>query len=383
MKLLHVVNLFEESTYGGPQRRALLVASSSDQFKTTFLINKYKSSQFYNQLCLHQQPCVRLPMTHASKKSVLHIIVYILAFPYDVLSIALSIRRIRPDIVHVSGGSLCIKSLIGAFLSFKPIAWHVNDTKTITLIRLFFPLLTRLATTLLAASNASIRYYGLKNSPKTILVPAPTLTLDANNLTSLQEKRLATLNVQSNIVSTYHINPLKGFDIYCFLYDFLLNRQSSYQLRHIGLLSPHQIRYQRSVLNDYPLHSSHIASSLLGFQSDISSIYSDCHYYLCTSYNESSPLAVWEAMAMGLPIMTTDVGDAGAIVRKYNAGIVFSSFNKLDIAKELIKFLDTVSARPELWRCYSTNAFTAAITEFSLAKICNLTYSAYHRTFSK
>ena len=37
--------------------------------------------------------------------------------------------------------------------------------------------------------------------------------------------------------------------------------------------------------------------------------YSNSSIYICSSLNESSPMAVWEAMSSGLPIITTPCGD--------------------------------------------------------------------------
>ena len=49
--------------------------------------------------------------------------------------------------------------------------------------------------------------------------------------------------------------------------------------------------------------------NFLGKKYDINSALMDYDIYICSSYFESSPISVREAMAMGLPILSTDVGD--------------------------------------------------------------------------
>ena len=49
--------------------------------------------------------------------------------------------------------------------------------------------------------------------------------------------------------------------------------------------------------------------NFLGKKHDINSALMDYDVYICSSYFESSPISVREAMATGLPILSTDVGD--------------------------------------------------------------------------
>jgi glycosyltransferase involved in cell wall biosynthesis len=59
----------------------------------------------------------------------------------------------------------------------------------------------------------------------------------------------------------------------------------------------------------------------LGGEVDIPKALSAADLYVCSSKSEASPIAVWEALAMGKPIVSTDVGDIQEICKVYECGL--------------------------------------------------------------
>ena len=60
--------------------------------------------------------------------------------------------------------------------------------------------------------------------------------------------------------------------------------------------------------------------------------------YICTSRNESSPVAIWEAMSCYLPIISTDVGDLENLNKKYNFGFIIKNKSINNFKKSIIYF---------------------------------------------
>jgi glycosyltransferase involved in cell wall biosynthesis len=76
---------------------------------------------------------------------------------------------------------------------------------------------------------------------------------------------------------------------------------------------------------------------LLGERSDIPALLPCMDVFALSSINEGLPLALLEAMACARPIVTTDVGAAGAVVRRAGAGIVVQ-------ARDVVALADAMSS---------------------------------------
>ena len=63
-----------------------------------------------------------------------------------------------------------------------------------------------------------------------------------------------------------------------------------------------------------------------------------CDLLLVTSFSETGPLVVKEAMAHNCPIITTDVGDVKDIIRNTN-GCYITSYDPMDVANKIKKAL--------------------------------------------
>ena len=70
-----------------------------------------------------------------------------------------------------------------------------------------------------------------------------------------------------------------------------------------------------------------------------------CDVLLVTSFKESGPLVVKEAMACNLPVVSTDVGDVKEVI-KDTKGNYLTSFDENDIVEKL-KICLSLSQRTE------------------------------------
>lgn len=85
-----------------------------------------------------------------------------------------------------------------------------------------------------------------------------------------------------------------------------------------------------------------------GWQEDVGKFYEQANAFLLTSYAEGWPLVIVEAASFGLPIIMTDVGSAGELIRDGESGIVIPVGDKEKLAEAMIKIIEDGGLRKGL-----------------------------------
>ena len=101
-------------------------------------------------------------------------------------------------------------------------------------------------------------------------------------------------------------------------------------------------------------------------------IYKQAHSMLITSDNEGGlPLSGMEAMANGLVLITTDIGDASLHIANYKNGFVTSSNDAEKVATEMMAFIKALCENRAVLKSISENAYDYAKNNFSQTIFCN------------
>jgi len=79
---------------------------------------------------------------------------------------------------------------------------------------------------------------------------------------------------------------------------------------------------------------------LFGWQNDVSKFYNEADAFLLTSNYEGWGMVVVEAASYGLPIIMTDVGCAGEIIKDKENGIVISVGDSQRLTKAMLKIIE-------------------------------------------
>ncbi|OIO08684.1 hypothetical protein AUJ27_00245 [Candidatus Falkowbacteria bacterium CG1_02_37_44] len=87
---------------------------------------------------------------------------------------------------------------------------------------------------------------------------------------------------------------------------------------------------------------------LLGWQGDLRKFYSQADVFMLTSNYEGWGLAVIEAAAYGLPIIMTDVGCAGEVIRNRENGIIISVGDVKKLGEAMVKIMENKDLRKKL-----------------------------------
>lgn len=87
---------------------------------------------------------------------------------------------------------------------------------------------------------------------------------------------------------------------------------------------------------------------LLGSRSDIPEVLSACDAFMLTSHNEASPVSILEAMSVGLPVVSTNVGSVCESVEHGVTGFLAQPGNACDLADSLLTIFGKVELAAEL-----------------------------------
>ncbi len=90
-------------------------------------------------------------------------------------------------------------------------------------------------------------------------------------------------------------------------------------------------------INELGLHEN---IKLLGFREDIPELLNALDIYVMSSLSEGTPLSILEAMASGVPIVSTNVGGIPRLIKAGDNGILVDAMNPVQLANALIDFIE-------------------------------------------
>jgi glycosyltransferase involved in cell wall biosynthesis len=102
------------------------------------------------------------------------------------------------------------------------------------------------------------------------------------------------------------------------------------------------------------------AIEFLGFRHDIENVYAQSEIFVLTSRNEGLSLAMLEAMASGLTVVVSDVGEARVVVQDERSGYLFPVGDVDALVERLERLLDDAPLRARLGQAAEKEALRVA-----------------------
>jgi len=366
---MKVANIIEEGKVGGPQIRMVNIAKSIQNKITTVVIMPSSSSQQFQTLCNKSQIKFKVMSISKITKEWRVALKYLFCSFFEVIRIALFLRKNNFDIIHVSGGSWQYKGVIAGKIAGVKVIWHLNDTYTPFLLRKMFSLISVFSDEFIFASQASKSYYKglIKTKKEGYVIPSgvdtkkfsPNVKYNGDELTISQMSDKFVIGMIANI------NPVKGIENFVRVAKEVNAKVKNCQFVVIGKIYENQETYYKKV----KLLSSTLKVDNLSFvdeKEDVRPLLNRFDIYLCTSKYESSPVSVWEAMSMGKPIVSTDVGDVSLYVKSNTNGYA----EKGNIVEALAKRLIYLNTNRDI--CYKFGKKSRAVAKNNL----DLSFSA-------
>lgn len=309
---MRIVNITEEGRIGGPQVRIADVAVELRHIgvETVIVCPEQDSKCFREKLGQEHVPHLAVKLQRLSSAPRLAVN-WLLQFIPDIRRIAQAIRRAEPDVVHCNG-AWQFKSVVAANIAGVATIWHLNDCYTPMPVRIVFKQLANwLADGFIASSHRTQRYYRLEecfpNRPSAV-IQAPVDVKEYNPNSGEEAANLSDWR-DKIVVTVATINPLKDFETFLRAVDEVRSEyDGSVGFVVVGPIYDSQKDYGRKIKR-MAERTCGDDVKFIGHSDAVKTILKSSDVYMCSSKTESSPIAVWEAMAMGLPVVATDVGD--------------------------------------------------------------------------
>ena len=103
----------------------------------------------------------------------------------------------------------------------------------------------------------------------------------------------------------------------------------------------------------------------LGWRRDLSVIYGATDVFMLTSRNEGTPVALIEAMASGVPGVSTDVGGVKDVIETSDVGARVPDGDVAGLAAHIVRYL----ADPDLRRRTGQRGRAAVLDRYSLDRL--------------
>ena len=312
--------LFEESRFGGPQNHFLLINKIlKKKYSLTYFVNQNGSTQFIKKLNSSKVKIKKFE-TNQLEKNFKKFFYYVFSFVNDIIKVRDLISENKSDLIHVVGGVYSIKTFLAAILTKRKVIWHVTDTHSPLFLKICFNFFYKRSAGLIFASQRSKLYYLGQSRFNNTIIPSPISIKKKKQDYNFKKKILIGTNC--------NISRVKGLELFLIIaqrYQNYKNKKIFFEIH--GNIFSTQKRYF-NYLNNLKKNKKINNISFKKKYTNAENILKKFDLYISTSKSESSPTSLWEAMAYGLPIITTNVGDIKFIFKKFKNVIYPDNFEK-------------------------------------------------------
>lgn len=318
---MKIASIIEEGRFGGPQMRIIRTVSDLKKeagIEITIIIPSLNSGKFREKLEGAGLDYKVLRITRLSRQNIWLMLTYLLSFPFELLGLYLYLKKGKFDIVHVNGGSWQVKGIIAGKLAGMKTVWHMNDTCIPWIVRTFFKFVYRFFTpkAVIFQSWKARKYYESfadLSASWLNMIPAP-----ADTESFIPGKREDNGKVLA-VACMGNISPVKGYAYFIEAASILKEKYPDVKFVIAGSKLESQIPYYEKIKE---MGEKAGNTCFAGFVDDTSEFLRQTDIFVCSSINESSPLAVREAMSMELPVVSSDVGDVSDYVKDGEGGFI-------------------------------------------------------------
>lgn len=373
--MIKLLNIAEEARGGGPLKRIHEVADylQDKGVNTEVLFPEKESEDFNKDLVASGIPTKRISITRLTKEKKI-LLWYVISFIPEIIHLISIIRKGKYDLV-LCQGSYQIKGIIATRFTKAKSIWIQNDSQQPGIVQKLFKLVSGRADAFSFVSEKAKEYYSSIN-PK--ILEKPHIVIQSPIDMERFSPGFANLfsKDQVNILTVGYLNANKGFETLIEAVNIVNKENLKAKFYIVGPVLKSQEAYKQK-LEDLIKKYNIKNIEFLGLRKDVVELLRSSDLYICSSYFEGSPIAVWEALSTATPILSSDVGDTRIILEKNGCGMVVPIKDIDAMANALINLISDEKLRKSL----SENSREVAEGLFSLGSIAE-SYKSFYKKVS-
>ena len=317
-----------------------------------------------------------LPKHFDSLQAILWNIRWLVTFPMSVWQIWRAFQEYDPDAVHLNG-LMMVQPGLAAKLEGINVIWYLVSDNIYPdwLVRAIIPFVNRIADEIALISESNREFY-LQQGKDVTVIPGG---IDTSRLHPYQVDETAVTKLKDKydigqddtvVVTLAKTHPMKG---------------QKYAIEAINKMDRDDVKYLivgperdqeytdelRTMIDSYDLDDE---VYITGYVDEKTTALGVADIFLLPSLGEGTPLAIMEAMAMGVPTVATSVGGVPDMLDGGDAGKLIPREDPDSISKALEEYI----SNPELMRRNSAKASKLAETKFSIERISDKYVSLYN-----
>lgn len=258
---------------------------------------------------------------------------WVVTFWPAVLLLARTIARAQVNIVTVNG-FLVLQPAIAAFILRRRIVWMFGGLMYPRwLVRLLMPLIERMADRLVFEGE-SVRHFYLGDAPRSRALEKTRILGGRVDLSRFDPTRFSSedrdalrsalgISPEATLAGAVgNVNPLKGYEVLVDAAAIVAERDPDIHFLVAGAILSTQQSYFAEVTARARKAGVEQCFRFLGERDDIPELLHAMDIYVLSSWTEGIPNALEEAMAIGLPVVSTNVGSVPDLVTDGESGLL-------------------------------------------------------------
>lgn len=373
MKIAHLI---EAGRFGGPNRTIIEVCKAlKNEHEFIIISGKDDSEQFRLELNQIQINSYFLNLTRL-RFSFKVFVKYIFGFFYETFLIYQTLKKEQVDVIH-NHTYLDFKGVIVGRLLNKPVVWHLHSSILPNKIKPIFLSFLRIhkGNRICVSKLTRDVFLGKSSNKQASIIQSPVDTdvFSFKSKTAISDRLKKVISICC--VANFH--PEKGQKILVEAFSLLLKLMESSDLQFTLHLKGKIYKNQKGYVDELiRLVKKHKIEKYVFFDSNqnnkVPDFLQNKDIFVLASEAEASPISLWEAASMGIPLLCTDVGDVRFYLEKYNCGKILFEKKPENLAELIL----SLSLSDDFLK-FSSNAREMVLKEFSSKRIKNKYLNVY------